>query len=151
MSRILETAWYRFRATFGRQWGGYLTVLVLIGLLGGLAMGAIAGARRTLASPSVYVASRNPFSFGVGTGVFDPQAGQNSGYDPSVINTMAHLPSVTAVVSQSGLNVVILTKEVSRFRWTPVRATARVASTAPTSPLTRPACSKVGCPIPTTP
>jgi len=110
MSRILETAWYRFRATFGRRWGGYLTVLVLIGLLGGLAMGAVAGARRTLASPSVYVASRNPFSFGIGTAVFNPQAGHNSGYDPSVINTMAHLPSVAAVVSQSGLNVVILDK-----------------------------------------
>jgi hypothetical protein len=110
MSRILETAWYRFRATFGRQWGGYLTVLVLIGLLGGLAMGAVAGARRTLASPSVYVASRNPFSFGIGTAVFNPEAGHNSGYDPSVIDTMAHLPSVAAVVSQSGLNVVILDK-----------------------------------------
>ncbi len=108
MSRILETAWYRFRATFGRRWGGYLTVLVLIGLLSGLAMGAIAGARRTLASPSVYVASRNPFSFGIGTGVFDPEGGQNSGYDPNVIHALAHLPHVVAVASVSGLNMVIL-------------------------------------------
>jgi hypothetical protein len=68
MSRILETAWYRFWTTFGRKWGSYLTVLVLIGLLGGLAMGSIAGARRTLASPSVYVASRNPFALDSGTG-----------------------------------------------------------------------------------
>ena len=111
MSRVLGAAWYRFRATFGRQWGGYLTVLVLIGLLGGLAMGAVAGARRTLASPSVYVASRNPFSFGIGTGVFDPQAGQNSGYDPSVIAAMAHLPHVVAVTSQSGLNMVALDRK----------------------------------------
>ncbi len=108
--RVVRTAWYRFRTTFGRQWGGYLTVLVLIGLLGGLAMGAVAGARRTLASPSVYIASRNPFSFAIGTGVFDPQTGQNSGYDPSIIKTMARLPHVAAVASQSGLNMVVLDK-----------------------------------------
>ena len=44
MSQVFRVAWYRFRATFGRQWGGYLSIVVLIGLLGGLAMGAVAGA-----------------------------------------------------------------------------------------------------------
>ena len=46
MSQLLGVAWYRFRATFGRRWAGYLTVAVLVGLLGGVAMGAVAAGRR---------------------------------------------------------------------------------------------------------
>jgi len=46
----LRVAAYRFRATFGRRWGGYLALVLLIGLVGGLAMGAVAGARRTQSS-----------------------------------------------------------------------------------------------------
>ena len=42
---IVRQAWrvacYRFRATFGRRWGGLFAIVLLIGLLGGLAMGAI--------------------------------------------------------------------------------------------------------------
>jgi hypothetical protein len=40
----LRVATYRFRATFGRRWGGYLALVLLIGGTGGLAMGAVAGA-----------------------------------------------------------------------------------------------------------
>jgi hypothetical protein len=43
----LGVAWYRFRATLHRRWGGYLTVVLLVGLVGGLAMGAVGAARRT--------------------------------------------------------------------------------------------------------
>ena len=110
---VLRSAWYRFRTTFDRQWGGYLTVLLLIGLVGGLAMGAVAGARRTLASPAVYMARTNPYSFGIGTGVLDPLLGTSSGYDPVIINTIAHLPHVSKVVSDSGLNLVVLNKDGS--------------------------------------
>ena len=38
---------YRFRATLQGRWGGYLTVVLLVGLVGGLAMGAVGAARRT--------------------------------------------------------------------------------------------------------
>ncbi len=106
----LVTAWYRFRTTFRRQRGGYLTLLVLVGLLGGLAMGAVAGARRTLASPAVYVASTRPISFSIITGVLGPGT---SGYDPSIIRTIAHLPHVAAVTSVSGLNLVALNRDGS--------------------------------------
>lgn len=50
MSRVLRVAWYRFRFTLSSRWGGYLSVAVLIGLVGGLAMGAVAAARRTQSS-----------------------------------------------------------------------------------------------------
>ena len=35
---VLRVAWYRFRATFRRRLGGYLTLAVLIGLVGGVAI-----------------------------------------------------------------------------------------------------------------
>ena len=35
---VLGTAWYRFRATFSQRWGAYLSVILLIGLVGGVAM-----------------------------------------------------------------------------------------------------------------
>ncbi|HEV3132847.1 MAG TPA: FtsX-like permease family protein [Acidimicrobiales bacterium] len=111
-SSVLRTAWYRFTATFGRQWGGYLTVLLLIGLLGGLAMGSVAGARRTLASPAVYAASANLVSFGVGTGLLG-QTNSTSGYDPRLVDTIAHLPHVSHVTTITGLNLVALNKDGS--------------------------------------
>ncbi len=55
--RVLPVAWYRFRATLHRRRGGYLTVVVLVGLLGGVAMGAIAGARRTQSAFPAYLAA----------------------------------------------------------------------------------------------
>jgi hypothetical protein len=111
----LRTAWYRFTTTFGRQWGGYLTVLVLTGLLGGLAMGSVAGARRTLASPAVYAASTNPISFGVGTGLLG-QTGSSSGYNPRLVTTIVHLPHVSHVSTITGLNLVALSKDGSPNR-----------------------------------
>jgi len=46
-AEALGVAWYRSRATLQRRWGGYLTVVLLVGLVGGLAMGAVGAARRT--------------------------------------------------------------------------------------------------------
>ena len=42
-----QLCWYRFRTTLGRRWTDYLTLALLIGLIGGLAMGSVAAARRT--------------------------------------------------------------------------------------------------------
>lgn len=52
---MLTLAWYRFRATFHRRWTSYLTVVLLIGLVGGVAMGAAAGARRTQSAFPTYL------------------------------------------------------------------------------------------------
>ena len=42
MSRgVLSVAWYRFRATFRRRRSGYLAIVLLIGLVGGLAMASL--------------------------------------------------------------------------------------------------------------
>ena len=56
----VRVAWYRFRATFRRRWSGYLALAVLIGLVGGVAMGSVIAARRTDSSYPNFLASTNP-------------------------------------------------------------------------------------------
>ncbi len=61
MSRsVTRVAWFLFRATFRRRLGGYLVLTVLIGLVGGVAMGSMVAARRTDASYPKFLASTNP-------------------------------------------------------------------------------------------
>ena len=69
----MAVAWYRFTATFGRRWGGYLAIVLLIGMIGGIAMASVAAARRTQSSYPAFLASTNPsdltmtvYSFGSG-------------------------------------------------------------------------------------
>jgi hypothetical protein len=59
-SHTVEFAKYRLRATFARRWGTYLSVIVLIGLTGGLAMASVAAARRTQSSYPTFLKSTNP-------------------------------------------------------------------------------------------
>jgi hypothetical protein len=59
-SHTFEFAWYRFRATFARRRSAYLSVILLIGLSGGLAMGSVAAARRTQSSYPTFLKSTNP-------------------------------------------------------------------------------------------
>ena len=56
----MAVAWYRFTATFGRRWGGYLAIVLVIGLIGGIAMASVAAARRTQSSYPAFLASTNP-------------------------------------------------------------------------------------------
>ena len=69
MRQSLNVVWYRFRATFRGQWSGYLTVIALVALLGGLAMGAVAGARRTQSFYPHYLAGTNPSDLVVASNV----------------------------------------------------------------------------------
>src|SRR5664280_2186970 len=59
-SHTIEFAWYRFNSTFARRWTAYLSVVVLIGLTGGLAMASVAAARRTQSSYPTFLKSTNP-------------------------------------------------------------------------------------------
>jgi hypothetical protein len=94
VNQVLRVAWYCFRATFGRRWGGYLAIILLVGLVGGLAMGAIAGARRTQSSYPRFLASTNPSDLTVSTGL--PNSSAASGND-ALANKIAHLPGVRRV------------------------------------------------------
>jgi hypothetical protein len=68
VSGAFRVAWYRLRGTFGNRWGGYLTLVLLVGLLGGLAMGVVGAARRTESSFPTYLASTDPSNLSVFTG-----------------------------------------------------------------------------------
>lgn len=94
----LGTAWYRFRATFSQRWGAYLSVVLLIGLVGGVAMGSLAAARRTQASFSTFLASTNPPDLGVTIyGANANNASSNPNYSPRLTDEIAHLPDVRNV------------------------------------------------------
>ena len=108
MSQMLRVPWYRFRVTFGRSKGGYMAVVLLVGLLGGLAMGAVAGARRTQSSYPTLLAITNSSELAALTGVYNPGLGLNNGYDPSWIRTISQLRYVKDVKSQAQVNLLPL-------------------------------------------
>ena len=94
----LRVAAYRQRATFARRWSGYLALILLIGLVGGLALGSVAAARRTQSSFATYLASTNPSDLGIS--VFGgPSSGGGSVpvYSRSATAAIARLPGVKHV------------------------------------------------------
>ena len=101
MNHIVRVATYHFRATFARQWGGYVSLTLLIALVGGLSMASLAGARRTDSSFPTYVASTNPATTEIFVAFDDPQLGAATGYDPTTIRAIARLP----LVEQSAVSV----------------------------------------------
>jgi len=98
MQKFCRLAWYRFRATFRHEWSGYLTILLLIGFTGGLAMTAVAAARRTQSSFPTLVARSDPS---------DLRVIDNSG-DPGVLRTLAALPHVNHVATTRLVDVQVL-------------------------------------------
>jgi len=94
--QALSVAWFRFRATFGRRRGAYLAIVLLVGLVGGVAMGALAAARRTQSSFAAYLASTNPSNFDVSVyGGFNNGSGAN--YSAAATKQIAALPGVKHV------------------------------------------------------
>ena len=91
----MTLAWYRFRATFHRRWPGYLSLVLLIGLVGGLAMASIAGARRTQSSYTTFLAGTNPSDLSVA--VYNPAT--DGGPGPPLRAKIARLPGVKRVES----------------------------------------------------
>ncbi len=107
----LRVATYRFGATFGRRWGSYLALVVLIALMGGVAMGSIAGARRTQSSFPLYLASTHPADLeGITSFVNQMPGAAGRGYNPALLAKIAHLPHVTNFSFFAGLNVIPLSR-----------------------------------------
>jgi hypothetical protein len=93
-TQVLRVATYRFVATFRQRRGGYLAIILLVGLIGGLALGAVAGARRTQSSFSTYLASTNPSVFQVFDAFDNPALGFTNGYERATVARIAALPGV---------------------------------------------------------
>ncbi len=100
----LRVGWYLLRATFHRRRGGYLTIAVLVGLLGGLAMGSIAAARRTQSAFPVYLASTNPSDLSLPTANWEPGSPNSAGSDLSIARSLARLPHVRSVENEFNIN-----------------------------------------------
>ena len=85
--QVGRVAWYRFRATVRRRGGGYLAIVVLIGLTGGIAMGSLAAARRTQSSFGTFLASTSPSDLGL------------AAYAPDLTRKLVRMPGVQGVRS----------------------------------------------------
>ena len=100
-----QVLWYRFRVTFRRRLGGYLTLAVLIGLLGGVAMASLVAARRTDSSYPKFLASTNPSDL-----IVQPNGG--SGTYQDVLNFLAQvgrLPHVKQAETATSVGAAIVT------------------------------------------
>ena len=103
-----------FRATFGRRWGGLLAIVLLIGLVGGLSMGAIAGARRTQSPYPAFLRSTNPSDLLVPTAVYGLTS-PTTGYDPVILRKIARLPHVEHVEASASVNDALLLADGTEF------------------------------------
>jgi MacB-like periplasmic core domain/FtsX-like permease family len=101
---------YRSRATFRYRWPGLLSLVVLVGLVGGLGLGSLAAARRTQSSFSVLLAGTNPSDLEVSiyTG---GEAGADVGYSASLTRAIAQLPDVRHVAPGFVLTGAPLTRD----------------------------------------
>jgi hypothetical protein len=99
---VLRVAAYRFAATFRRRWGGYLALALLIGLVGGVAMGSVVAARRTDSSYPTFLASTNPSDLVV-------QPFTTPSYSPGFVRQLARMPHVAGVAVVVPLTAVTLT------------------------------------------
>ncbi len=85
----LRIGWFWFRATLRRRWNTYLTIVLLVGSVGGLAVGSLVAAQRTRSSFGVFLASSNPSDFSITLEA------------PNVAATLAKLPLVRHVAMSS--------------------------------------------------
>ena len=103
-SRTFKIGAYRFRATFRNRWSTYVSLALFIAVLGGVAMGTVAGARQTETSFTTLLNSRNTSQLDGPVQVYNPQAGFATGYSASAINLIRRLPHVAHVEAVVGLN-----------------------------------------------
>ena len=101
--RLRHVAWYRFRATFRRRWGSYVALVLLVGIIGGIAMGAVAAGRRTQSAFPAFLKSTNPSDL-----IAEFSANSGTSYDPTIVNKIAHLPHVKHVESFVVLSAGVL-------------------------------------------
>jgi len=99
---VLRVAWYRFRATFRRRWAGYLALAVLVGVVGGVALGSLTAAHRTYASYPEFLAGTDPSDLTV-------QPTTSPAYSPRFLDQLARLPHVRKVETAAGFTAVTLT------------------------------------------
>ncbi len=100
---MLTLALFRFQRTFRQRRGAYLSLVLLIGLVGGLSMGALAAARRTESSFPTFLATTNPSNLRLATALWNPALGYTTGYNGPLVATIARLPHVRRAESYAAI------------------------------------------------
>jgi hypothetical protein len=101
-----HVAWYRLRATFNHRWRGYLAVALLLALVGGVAMGALIGARRTLSAFPTYLAASD--SSNLQADIWNLGESLNGPATRNVATQLARLSDVSHVASAPTMIIVPL-------------------------------------------
>ncbi len=91
-----RVAQYRWRSQLQGRWTGYLGLVVLIGLVGGLSLAGVAAARATQSSFPAFLASTNPSTIDIDNGT----------WNPAILTKVATFPDVTSVQTYVALNMV---------------------------------------------
>ena len=104
-AHTLQFSWYRVRTTLRSDWTAYLAVLLLVGLVGGLAMAAIAGARRTQSAFPAYLSATRSSDMRLQTYYVSSQSGLGGA---SLTERLARLPQVASVATAPNLLIVPL-------------------------------------------
>jgi len=105
-------AGYRFKTTFRHRWGDYVVLVVLIGLIGGVAMGSVQAGRRTQSSYPAFLAGTNASDLTLSTyGAGGPTSQAATIYSPKTAAAIAHLPEVKTVESWVGVFAIPLERD----------------------------------------
>src|SRR5580765_3199629 len=83
---------YRLRGVLRRGRAGYLAIVLIIGLIGGVAMGSVAAARRTQSVFPRILAASNPSDLDVDAGSYSPLMLRR-------VATMRHVTVVTVATA----------------------------------------------------
>ena len=95
---------FRFQAALRGRWTSYLALVLFIAILGGVAIGTVAGARRTETSFTTLLNSRDTTQIYGAIQVYNPQAGYSTGYSASAVKQVRQLPHVAGVESEVGID-----------------------------------------------
>lgn len=122
---MLTAVRYRFAATFRRRWSGYLAIALLVGLVGGIAMGSIAAARRTQSSYPAFLSSTNASQLTMSTYGVTGNSAANL-YSPKLTRAIKHFPEVKLVESWVGVQLIPLERDGAPNLSAPINPTGSV-------------------------
>ena len=96
---VVRVAWYRLRLDLPRRWSSYAGIVLLVALIGGIALGSIAGARRSESAFPTFLKGTNPSDLAIDVGL----------YNPKILKEIARLPQVTSIETYVSPNAAPVT------------------------------------------